>query len=71
MYKRGDKVKVSFDLADRCPFLKHAPVTCSGVVQEDQHTPYVKVYVDAEYNGTRYLGPVVVPQEGVTRRDAS
>lgn len=70
MYKKGDKVSVEFDLAEKCPFLKYAPVTCNGVVKADQLGKTVRVYVDAKYGKVEYYGPVDVPQEKVTRRDA-
>lgn len=69
MYKQGDKVTVSFDLAEKCPFLKSAPVTCNGVVRDDQHSKTVRVYVTAKYGKVEYYGPVEVPQSKVTRRD--
>ena len=32
---KGTKVEVTFDLADKCPFLKEAPVTATGIVLND------------------------------------
>ncbi len=68
MLKVGDRVTVSFDLAEKCPFLKHAPVTCTGTVKSINDST-VRVYVDAKYGNTEYIGPVDVPKFNVTPTD--
>lgn len=65
MLKVGDRVTVSFDLAEKCPFLKKAPVTCTGTVKSINDST-VRVYVDAKYGNTEYIGPVDVPKFNVT-----
>ncbi len=71
MYRVGDRVKVDFDLAERLPFLKHAPITATGTVKVDGGGPTVRVYVHAVHEKTEYFGSVDVPREKVRRIDSS
>lgn len=70
MFKKGDKVSVTFDLAKKCPFLRKAIVTANGRVLNDSGGETVKVYVEAHTEKLSYYGSVEVPRKEVKRRDA-
>jgi len=63
---KGTKVEVTFDLADKCPFLKEAPVTATGIVLNDTGGKEIKVYVEAHYKDkVSYYGTINVNRKGV------
>lgn len=70
MFKKGDKVSVTFDLAKKCPFLGKAIVTADGRVMDDYGGKTVKVYIEAHTEKVSYYGSVEVPRRRVQRRDA-
>lgn len=70
MFKKGDKVSVTFDLAKKCPFLGKAIVTANGRVLNEFGGKTVNVYVEAQTETLSYYGSVEVPRKEVKRRDA-
>lgn len=63
---KGTKVKVTFNLADKCPFLKEAPVIATGVVLNDTGGKEIEVYVEAHYmDKVSYYGTINVNRKGV------